>query len=273
MVDNDDYSFINFIKNYKYSKEKNLYFLFDVDDTLTKPKHLIDEDMIMLLVKLSKYFTISVVGGGTYKHISSQISPILHLAEFIFSENGTVVYKNNQLIFKKSINVEIGEEILNDLISFLLLTMSKIDIPFKRGTFIEYRNGLLNISPVGKNCTLDERQEFHQYDLKHNILIKFKEQIEEYFKDKSLSSLLSVCFGGKISLDIFPKEWNKSYCLSNLNYNDYKIIFIGDKIFKGGNDYEVAVDKRVFLYHPVKSPEDTKVILDKVISSCDEKYI
>lgn len=28
-----------------------------------------------------------------------------------------------------------------------------IELPLKRGTFIEYRNGMVNISPIGRNCS------------------------------------------------------------------------------------------------------------------------
>lgn len=33
-----------------------------------------------------------------------------------------------------------------------------------RGTFIEFRNGMLNISPIGRNCTVEERIEFSEID-------------------------------------------------------------------------------------------------------------
>ena len=33
-----------------------------------------------------------------------------------------------------------------------------------RGTFIEFRNGMLNVSPVGRNCTKEERDQFEAYD-------------------------------------------------------------------------------------------------------------
>lgn len=33
-----------------------------------------------------------------------------------------------------------------------------------RGTFIEFRNGMLNISPIGRSCTPEERIEFSELD-------------------------------------------------------------------------------------------------------------
>jgi hypothetical protein len=34
-----------------------------------------------------------------------------------------------------------------------------------RGTFIEFRNGMINVSPIGRNCSYSEREEFEKYDL------------------------------------------------------------------------------------------------------------
>jgi phosphomannomutase len=42
--------------------------------------------------------------------------------------------------------------------------MSEIDIPIKRGTFIEYRTGMINVSPIGRNCSQTERDDFEKYD-------------------------------------------------------------------------------------------------------------
>ena len=33
------------------------------------------------------------------------------------------------------------------------------------GTFIEFRNGMLNISPIGRNCSQSERDEYEKYDI------------------------------------------------------------------------------------------------------------
>jgi hypothetical protein len=33
-----------------------------------------------------------------------------------------------------------------------------------RGTFVEFRNGMVNVSPMGRNATIQERLEFEEYD-------------------------------------------------------------------------------------------------------------
>ena len=64
---------------------------------------------------------------------------------------------------------ELGEDNLKQLINFLLHYIADLDIPIKRGTFIEFRNGMINVSPIGRNCSQVERDEFEQYDKKANI--------------------------------------------------------------------------------------------------------
>mmetsp|Transcript_45081 Transcript_45081/g.174936 ORF Transcript_45081/g.174936 Transcript_45081/m.174936 type:complete len:82 (+) Transcript_45081:61-306(+) len=44
-----------------------------------------------------------------------------------------------------------------------------LDIPVKRGTFIEFRKGMLNVSPVGRNCSQEERDAYEVYDLEYKV--------------------------------------------------------------------------------------------------------
>ena len=38
-------------------------------------------------------------------------------------------------------------------------------IYYDRGTFIEFRAGMINISPIGRNCNKQERNEYEAFDL------------------------------------------------------------------------------------------------------------
>jgi phosphomannomutase len=53
---------------------------------------------------------------------------------------------------------------LQKFINFVLRYVADLDIPVKRGTFIEFRNGMLNVSPIGRNCSQEERDEFEKFD-------------------------------------------------------------------------------------------------------------
>lgn len=63
--------------------------------------------------------------------------------------------------------------------------------------------------------------------------------------------------GGQISFDVFPKGWDKTYCLQYLEKEMFEEIhFFGDKTDPGGNDYQIFTDPRT-IGHKVTSPADT----------------
>jgi len=123
----------------------------------------------------------------------------------------------------------------------------------KRSTFVEFRVGMLNISPIGRNCSQQERCDYEKYDLEHGIRSRFVSVLKEKFADYNLT----FSIGGQISFDVFPNGWDKTYCLPFLKKDGFEEIhFFGDKTFKGGNDYEIFSHDAT-VGHTVTSPEDT----------------
>ena len=84
--------------------------------------------------------------------------------EYVFSENGLVAHHRGKLIGKQSIELKIGEEKIQKLLNFGLKYMSNLQLPVKRGTFVEYRSGLINFCPVGRSCTQEQRDQFAEFD-------------------------------------------------------------------------------------------------------------
>ncbi|KAG0715091.1 Phosphomannomutase [Chionoecetes opilio] len=178
--------------------------------------------------------------------------------DYVFAENGLVAYKKGQLIKKESIQNHMGEEKLQTFINFALRYMSSLTLPVKRGTFIEFRNGMINVCPVGRSCSQEERDQFGDYDKIHHVREKFVKALQDEFPDSGL--VFSI--GGQISFDVFPKGWDKTYCLQYVEKDFKTIHFFGDKTDKGGNDHEIYEDSRT-LGHKVSSPDDTKTQLQK----------
>ena len=89
--------------------------------------------------------------------------------DYVFAENGLVAYKEGKLVATASLKSFLGEVKLKELINFILHYIADLDIPIKRGTFIEFRNGMLNVSPIGRNCSQEERNEFEAYDKQAGI--------------------------------------------------------------------------------------------------------
>ncbi|KAK5173416.1 Phosphomannomutase 1 [Saxophila tyrrhenica] len=243
---------------------KNTVVLFDVDGTLTPARLSVSPEMLTLLSQLRHQVAIGFVGGSDFKKQQEQLGtasiPVTTLFDFCFSENGLTAFRMGESLAAHSFIKWIGEENYKKLVRFILHYVADLDIPVKRGTFVEFRNGMINVSPVGRNATTAERNEYEKYDLQHNIRKDFVEAIKREFPDLGMT----YSIGGQISFDVFPTGWDKRYCLQHIENEknlqggvDYTTIhFFGDKTFKGGNDNEIYEDPRV-VGHSVKDPEDT----------------
>lgn len=244
---------------------RDILCLFDVDGTLTAPRKVIEAPLFRFLMEEVKpKFCIGLVGGSDLTKVAEQMGGDLALNEFdfVFSENGVVASKNGREIGRETIQAFLGEERLQNFINFTLLCLSEIKLPVKRGTFVEFRTGMLNISPIGRSCSRDERNEFEQYDKQHGIRKKLIETLRKKFPDFGLT----YSIGGQISIDVFPNGWDKTFCLRHIEKENFKTIhFFGDKVDQGGNDYELYNDARV-TGHRVVSPEDTKTQVQKLLS-------
>ncbi|KAG0500618.1 hypothetical protein HPP92_000690 [Vanilla planifolia] len=110
-----------------------------------------------------------------------------------------------------------GKGIFLKLLILPSIIFADLDIPIKRGTFIEFRSGMLNVSPIGRNCSQEERDEFEKYDKVQNIRQKM----------------------------VFPHGWDKTYCLRYLD--DFpEIYFFGDKTYKAGRQ-ERSINTSLYL--------------------------
>lgn len=228
--------------------------LFDVDGTLTIPRGEITPEMMSFMKKLSEKITVGIVGGSDLPKQEEQLGEgIVHIFPFNFSQNGLVAYKHGELLAEQTISKYLGEDNVKRLVNWVMKYLSDLDLPVKRGTFIEFRSGMFNISPIGRNCSREERNDYEKFDLEHNIRQNMVEAMKKEFSDLNLT----YSIGGQISFDVFPKGWDKTYCLNFVKSEDFdEIHFFGDKTFEGGNDYEIFMDERT-IGHTVTSPKDT----------------
>ncbi|CCM00372.1 uncharacterized protein FIBRA_02402 [Fibroporia radiculosa] len=241
--------------------------LFDVDETLTPARQVVSLEMVELLRALRKKVVIGVVGGSDLVKISEQLavpgSTVIQEFDYVFAENGLTAYKLQKVLPSQSFIKFVGEERYKVLANFILHYIADLDIPIKRqvGTFIEFRNGMVNVSPIGRNATIQERHEFEQYDKEHGVRAAFVTILREKFADYGLT----YSIGGKISFDIFPNGWDKTYCLRHVEDEQFEEIhFFGDKTYKGGNDYELYSDPRT-IGHSVSNPAHTMQLLKEFL--------
>ena len=240
--------------------------LFDVDGTLTVPRACISHETRMFLKSIRGQVTIGVVGGSDRSKILEQLGPDACLeVDYFFAQNGLMAYHEGKLIGQQTLKECYTELQWKEFLNFCLKYLAEIDAPgmVKRGTFIEFRTGMLNISPIGRNCSQEERDAFEKIDHEHGIRSNFIQALKNNFSHLNFT----YSIGGQISFDVFPQGWDKTFCLKYIPKDFFdEIHFFGDKTFPGGNDYEIFVDPRV-KGHTVTSPEDTIEQVKQVLTT------
>ena len=207
--------------------DENVIFLFDIDGTLTKPRQKISPETkhVILSLKEKPNVTIGFVGGSDLSKQKYQLGEdLLEVFDYGFSENGLVAYHHGELIHSQHILNYLNEDKIQFLINRILFELSKLKLPFKRGSFIEFRTGMLNICPCGADITSKQREEYVEYEKKHQIRKRLIANIKKDLDDLQLV----VSTGGQISMDIYPLGWDKTYCLQHLDDRNFdKIFFLG----------------------------------------------
>ena len=226
--------------------------LFDVDGTLTPSRKAASPEMLAFLQELRKTCAVGIVGGSDLAKICEQLGADAPQAyDYVFAENGLVAFKAGAPLAKQDLLGHLGEARLRPFLNFCLRYIADLDIPVKRGTFIEFRSGMINVSPIGRNCSQSERDAFEAYDKVKGVRAAMVAVLSEAFKDLDLT----YSIGGQISFDVFPRGWDKTFCLRFLD-SFTTVHFFGDKTHKGGNDHEIFASERT-IGHTVTSPEDT----------------
>lgn len=165
---------------------------------------------------------------------------IVDVFPYNFSQNGLVAYEEGKLLEVQTISKHLGEDNIKRIVNWVMKYLSDVDIPIKvrkrnylilvcihltrcffpslqRGTFIEFRSGMLNISPIGRNCSREERNDYEKVDLANNIRKDMVAAMQKEFADLNLT----YSIGGQISFDCFPTGWDKTYCLKFLAESDF----------------------------------------------------
>ena len=147
--------------------------------------------MLQLLSAIRHKVALGFVGGSNLPKQQEQLGtpeiPVTTLFDFCFAENGLTAYRMGVPLASQSFIGWLGEDKYKTLVRFLLHYMADLDLPVKRGTFIEFRNGMINVSPIGRNASVQERNDYEKYDLEHKIRETFVEAIKKEFPDLGLT--------------------------------------------------------------------------------------
>ena len=229
--------------------------LFDVDGTLTRPRHPASADMLAFLqhLRTEAGVGVGIVGGSDLSKITEQLGPtVVHDYEYVFAENGLVAFAGGRPLAEQSLVAHLGEQRLRTFVDFCHDYVHRLNLPVKCSQFVEVRAGMINVSPIGRSCSQAQRDAFELYDREHCVRATFIAALQERFPDYGLT----YSVGGQISFDVFPHGWDKTYCLRFVEHAFDDVHFFGDKTAPGGNDHEIYSSPRT-IGHTVAGPDDT----------------
>jgi phosphomannomutase len=235
--------------------------LFDIDGTLTESAQLITSDVKNSLgMLITSGYHIGIVGGGRLDIILKQLDTIYF--NHYFSECGCVYHKNSSNtelslveIYKKNLRDHILYPSINILIKTALLFLSQVDYTIT-GHFIDLRNGIVYISLLGINATIDERNCFMKLNEIHHYRKQLIELLIAKTKELNIYDNIYVAEGGSIGIAIYPSEYDKNQVVEHLSDDYDEIHYVGDKYNFGGNDHKIINHPNI-IGHRVDSINDT----------------
>ena len=204
-------------------------FVFDVDGTLTPSRDRIDKTFAIWFSKFCASNDVYLVTGSDRPKTVEQVGEQIYCAcKRVYNCSGNDVYKCDTKLKTSDWKLpELAHEWLSEQ-----LTASNYNI--RTGLHFEHRPGMVNFSVVGRNATSEQRKDYVAYDeytdervyIAHNFNLLFPE--------------IQATVGGETGIDIAPKGADKSQILQDFDDNDF-IVFFGDRMDEGGNDYPLAL--------------------------------
>lgn len=241
---------------------------FDVDGTLTTSKTLITDSMADLIKKLIQRRMVISIAGGSFHQLETQFLPpflndssmLPYIKNFtLLPTSGSQRYEYSEV---KREWILTDKEPLNDGVKerAIKLLQDVIDdpaygIPLNPiGNIIEDRDTQITFTPNGQQAPVDIKMRFDPDRKKRQ---KIKEMLEPKLPE------VSILINGTSSIDILSKGFNKAVGLSRylekVGFQKSDVLFVGDGLFPGGNDY--SIHEAGFDTIAVKNPGETELII------------
>lgn len=245
---------------------------FDLDGTLAESKQHLEPFMAASLCALARQKKVVIISGGSFNQFNKQFLPFF----FPDKEYKDLVYHNLILLptsgsrryqFDNGINewVMTDEEVMPKSIRENVLKVLKDFISSDKYNFvpviegdeiIEDRGTQITMSALGQNAPIELKK---IWDPNQEKRTQMKKELEKLLPE------VNIIIGGTTTLDILPKGFDKAKglirLLDKLGMTIDDMVFIGDAIFPGGNDYsayEAGIESI-----KTSGPEETIEIIKK----------
>ncbi|HSM77217.1 MAG TPA: HAD-IIB family hydrolase [Bryobacteraceae bacterium] len=239
--------------------------VFDLDGTLAESKSSLDAKMSALLHDLLGIVKVAVISGGGWPQFEKQLlSNLPHdprLANLsLLPTCGTKFFQyagDWTRLYSEDFTPEEKAKITGSVRRAVAATGFQAEKTW--GEAIEDRGSQITFSALGQEAPLDEKQ---KWDPDHAKRTKIKDLLETYIPE------FSVRIGGATSIDVTKHGIDKAYGIRKLRdilgIGLDEMIFIGDALFVGGNDYPARQTGVVCV--PVRGPDETKPVTEAIIA-------
>lgn len=232
-------------------------FVFDVDGTLTPSRQKIDPKFGDWFLQFCKEEPVFLVTGSDYPKTVEQLGQeICERVKRVFNCSGNDVWMEGKNIYSNDWKLP------PEARKWLETTLINSPFSLRTGNHIEERPGCINFSVVGRNANQQERNAYVHYDKVNKEREDIARQFNYVFGSESMG--LRAVIGGETGLDISPIGYDKSQIIKQFRpYDD--IVFFGDKMEEGGNDYPLAQVNTKGTNHHVEGWEHTWEILKRYV--------
>lgn len=214
---------------------------FDLDDTLAVTKSPISERMSKILGLILERYEVCIISGGKFEQFKMQVIDNLNIDKEKFAKMhlmptcGTRYYK-----YEKEWKLQYAEDLaeIEKVEIIKVLEESAKELGYwesnPAGEIIEDRGSQITYSALGQKAKPEDKYKWDSDGSKKKAL-----------RNLVASRLpnLEVRAGGSTSIDVTRKGIDKAYgmnkLIENLHIKKEDILFFGDKLQEGGNDYPV----------------------------------
>jgi len=212
---------------------------FDLDGTLALSKQALDDEMADLLGQLTDVAMVDIISGGDWpqfeKQVVSRMPAPSRLDNLIIQPTtGTKLYRHQDGAWARLFADLFSPEESRHIRDALQKAVEQAGYAHEQtwGEQIEDRGSQITFSALGQQAPLDAKEKWDPDHAKRKILQGML---------RSMLPDLAINIGGTTSIDITRQGIDKAYGLRRLSETVKvpldQILFLGDAIFPGGNDY------------------------------------
>jgi phosphomannomutase len=242
--------------------------VFDLDGTLAQSKSPVDPEMGALLSSLLEIIRVAIISGGNWPQFEQQVLSAIPNDQRLQNLSllptcGTQFYRYRgtwQELYAENFTTNERDRILAQL-QQALQSAGFAPEPI-HGALIEDRGSQITLSALGQEAPLEAKRRWDPDFTKRKKLMEILGPLLPGF---------SINAGGMTSIDVTRRGVDKGYGIRKLRdilcVGIDEMIFVGDALFPGGNDYPAKEAGALSIQ--IRDPLESKRVIATMIACLD----